>query len=222
VAGASGWLDYRAALLDSPEINYGYSETKPDSAFRPALGFGVTPFTGLRLGFTYTKGPYLDRDQFTYLPQGITWRDFDQQILGFDFQFSRGYLELYGRWVASSYDVPYYRKSTDQTAYYLELKYTWTPRFYGALRIEKNQAPVTGYDSNQSPLVRIGKFRDLEVGMGYRYSPNTLIKVSFRVDDWHGEKSSTFNFRNGHSLALQLSHQFNVGSWFREERCCYD
>ena len=41
VAGSSGWFDYRAAVLDLPDFNPDYMAFEPDSAFRPALGFGV-------------------------------------------------------------------------------------------------------------------------------------------------------------------------------------
>jgi len=89
----------------------------------------VTLFTGLRFGASYTEGPYLNRHLDEFLPPGAGWKDFDQRLLGFDVQFSRGYLELNGELFFSEYDVPTFSKSVDGTAYYLELKYTWTPRF---------------------------------------------------------------------------------------------
>src|SRR3990172_416271 len=42
-AGSSGWFDYRAALVDLPAIEPKYLPVGPGSAFRPDLGFGVTP-----------------------------------------------------------------------------------------------------------------------------------------------------------------------------------
>jgi hypothetical protein len=146
-------------LLDQPDIIPSYIPFVPDSAFRPALGFGVTPFTGLRFGFSYTEGPYLNRQLGAYLPPGADWRDFDQRILGFDVQFSRGYLELNGQLVVSKYDVP---------------------------------------------------FRDVEVGLGYRFSPNTQLKVAYRRDHWDSQASPENSIRNGYSLALQLSHHFDL------------
>ena len=216
-AGSSGWLDYRAAMLDLPDINPSYIPIDPDSAFRPALGFGVTPFTGLRFGFSYTEGPYLNRQLGAYLPPGTDWRDFDQQILGFDFQFSRGYLELNGQLVVSKYDVPFHSEGTDDTTYYLELKYTWTPRLYGAVRFEKNEAAFIHHVGDLSWLAQSRKFRDVEIGLGYRFSPNTQLKVAYRRDHWTTEAGQENLLPNGHSLALQLSHFFDLTSWLAKK-----
>jgi hypothetical protein len=212
-AGSSGWLDYRAALLDQPDINPNYLAFEPDSAFRPAFGFGVTPFTGLRFGLSYTGGPYLNRQLGAYLPPATSWRDFDQRILGFDFQFSRGYLELNGQLVVSRYDVPFRSERTDDTSYYLELKYTWTPRLYGAVRFEKNEAAFIHHVGDLLWLAPSRKFRDIEVGLGYRFSPNTQIKVAYRSDHWDSDADLENTVRDGHSLALQLSHHFDLRSW---------
>ena len=216
-AGSADWFDYRAALLDQPDINPGYIPVDPDSAFRPALGFGVTPFTGLRFGFSYTKGPYLNRQLNAYLPPGTGWRDFDQRVMGFDFQFSRGYLELNGQLVVSEYEVPFQREDTDDTSYYLELKYTWTPRFYGALRFGKNEASFIRHECDLSWVAPSRKFRDLEVGLGYRFSPNTQLKVAYRRDHWNAEGRQADPISNGHALSLQLSHHFDLGSWLAKK-----
>lgn len=211
--GSSGWLDYRAALLDQPDINPDFIPADPDSAFRPALGFGVTPFPGLRFGFSYTKGPYLNRQLKTYLPPAAGWRDFDQRVLGFDFQFSRGYLELNGQLVVSKYDVPFQSEGTDDTSYYLELKYTWTPRLYGALRFGIYEASSIRHLGDLSWLAQSTEFRDLEIGLGYRFSPDTLLKVAYRSDHWNTRAGREDSVENGHSLSLQLSHHFDLRSW---------
>ena len=212
-AGSSGRLDYRAALLDLPDLNPSYIPAEPDSAFRPALGFGVTLFTGLRFGFSYTKGPYLNRQLGAYLPPAADWRDFEQRVVGFDFQFSRGYLELNGQLVVSEYDVPFHSEGTDDTAYYLELKYTWTPRLYGAVRYQKSEAAFIRHEGDMIWLAQSSKFHDVEIGLGYRFSPNTQLKVSYRRDHWNTEGSQHDSIPDGHSLALQLSHHFDLGSW---------
>jgi len=215
-AGSSGYLDYRAALLDRPDINPELSSIDPDPALRPAFGFGVTPFTGLRFGVSYTKGPYLNSQLNSTLPQGTDWRDFDLEIVGFDLQFSRGYFELNGQLVVSKYEVPYY-ESSDYTGYYLELKYTWTPRFYGALRFQKLE---TDYGNGGDYLYGAdepGRLTDLEVGLGYRFSPNILLKVAYRTDQWSVNPEPDYPISNGHSVALQLSWFFDLGSWFMEK-----
>ncbi len=216
-AGSSGWLDYRAALIDQPDINPGYLAAEPDSAFRPALGFGVTPLTGLRFGFSYTQGPYLNRQSNEYLPPGTDWRDFDQRVLGFDFQFSRGYLELNGQLVVSEYEVPFHSESSDATSYFLELKYTWTPRLYGAVRLEKNKATFIRHEVDLSWWERSSKFRDVEVGLAYRFSVNTQLKVAYRSDHWDTVASHENYLPNGHSLAFQLSHHFDLRSWLTKK-----
>ena len=130
-------FDYRVALLDLPLINEKYVP-EPGTILRPALALGITPRTGLRLGGYATRGPYLNRDLDLFLPAGAGWRDFEQRIVGADIQFSRGYLELNGDFARSSYDVPAQARAVRGKAYFIEPKYTWTPRFFTALRLERN------------------------------------------------------------------------------------
>jgi hypothetical protein len=213
VAGSRGKLDYRLALLDSPVIVAEY-QSYPSTAYRPALSLGLTPFTGLRFGVSYTKGPYLSRQLVYYLPPGDSWRDFDQRILRFDIQFSRGYFELNGELIFSAYDVPYQSKTTDGTDYYLEMKYTWTPRVYGAVRFEKNKNVTVSRLLGISRLASDVELKDVEISLGYRFSPDTQIKLAYRRNHWDGRDDRTTLLPDGHSLAVQLSHQFDLMSWF--------
>ena len=211
-AGSSGMFDYRAAWVDEPDFNPDYAPFDPGSALRPVLGFGVTPVQELRLGVSYTRGPYLNDDIDSYLPPGTGWKDFDQSVFGVDFQFSSGYLEFNGQLVVSRYEIPFHPKRSDDTSYYLELKYTWTPRFYGAVRFGVNRATFIHHEGGLDWTARERKFRDLEVGVGYRFTPNTLLKLAYRGDHWDNHGDEPNPLENGHAVSLQLSHFFDLGA----------
>ncbi len=214
VTGSAGWLDYRAALVDKPVINPDYLPAKPDSAFRPDLGLGVTPLQGLRFGLAYTQGPYLSKDLDRLLPIGSDWKDFEQRIWAFEFQYSRGYAELNSEVVWSSYEIPRQDSAMDTESYFVEFKYTFTPRIYGALRIQQNQYPFLREGGYSGLLAQEVTIRDWEIGLGYRFSADTQVKLAFRSDDWSVEDAPGAYYPSGRSLALQLSHHFDVKSWF--------
>ncbi len=218
VLGSTGWFDYRAALVDLPAINPEYLPAEPGSALRPDLGFGVTPFTGLRFGLAYSKGPYLNRRLGAFLPPGSDWKDFDQRLLGFEFQFSRGYAEFNSELVFSRYEVPFQSGSTDVTGYFAELKYAWTPRVYSALRLERKEYPFIRHLGELAWLAQRVTIHDVEIGLAYRFSADTQLKVAYRNDLGDVESNGESLYPAGHSLALQLSHHFDLRSWFLTER----
>jgi len=210
-------FDYRVALLDLPLINEKYVP-EPGTILRPALALGITPRTGLRLGGYATRGTYLNRDLDLFLPAGAGWRDFEQRIVGADIQFSRGYLELNGDFARSSYDVPAQARAVRGKAYFIELKYTWTPRFFTALRLERNDY---AYIQPLGPGVWMGTavdFFDVEAGAGYRLGPGAVLKVAYRRDRWNVDDSLKAYLPNGYSVAAQLSYTFNLTSWVERPR----
>jgi len=218
VMGSAGWFDYRAALVDLPAIDPEYLPAGPTSSFRPDLGFGVTPLTGLRFGVAYTKGPYLSRSLDGLLPPGSRWNDFDQQLRAFEFQFSRGYAELNSELVRGEYEIPLQSKPMDVTDYFLEFKYTLTPRFYGALRFERNEYPFIRHLNEIGWLAQDVTIHNLEIGFGYRFSADTQLKIAYSNDHWSVANAPDGAFPAGHSLSLQLSYHFDVVSWLATER----
>ena len=212
------WLDVRAAALDRPLANENYVP-ESDSALRPALAAGVTPIVGLRIGAYWTAGPYLGDGVTPFLPGEDHWKDFDQSIAGMELEFSRGYFELNGDVAWSEYDVPTLSERARGTAWYLEPKYTWTPRFFTALRYEYNDYP---YIAPVAPGVWIAPnaaFRDVELGLGWRLSAGALAKLSYRRDWWDVDESLRDFLPDGYAVAVQLSWAFDVRSWFdRPER----
>ena len=59
ISGEGQHVDYRAALVSLPPSHEGYvPATTP--RLRPAIGAGVTPIVGLRIGGSFTVGSYLN------------------------------------------------------------------------------------------------------------------------------------------------------------------
>ena len=217
LSGMAGAFDYRAAAVNLPVINEKYVPATT-RAWRPALGGRVTPFVGLRLGTSYTWGPYLNDDLGAALPALAPWDDYEQRALGFDARFSRGYLETWPEVSLSSYDVPDGvgggTRRIDGTAYFLEARYTWTPRFFTAARFEMNDyAFIRPGADPASWTARAVKFHDGEIGVGYRLGARTLAKASFRKDWWDVTEAQRTFLPDGYAVAVQLYWGFDLLPW---------
>lgn len=217
LVGSAGRFDYQAAWIDPSGTDPDYQAIEPDRAFRPALGVGVTPFTGLRFGLAWTQGPYLSRETNDNLPVGRRWRDYDQRALGIDVQFSRGYLEFNGQLLRTHYEVPYHDSIPDDSTYWLELKYTWTPRLYGAVRYQGVEVTYVGYPDYHAWYTETFEFRALEVGLGYRLDADLLLKLVYQADHWDEPDYGYAPHATGHALGLQLSWSFDLVTLFSDE-----
>ena len=217
IAGRAGPIDFLAAVVDKP-LGKQIWLPEASSAPRPAFAVGVTPFTGFRFGAYATWGPYLSRDVEPEIPAGHGWRDYDQRVIGFDLQFSRGHFELNAEMTRSLFEVP--GQSDDSgVVWYLEPKYTWSPRWYTALRLEKNnQASVwlPYYPYIPEWYVTDEDSWDLEAGVGFRIDPRSLVKLAYRVE--RSTEYPTYTPEVGHALALQVSWNFDAISWFDRPR----
>jgi hypothetical protein len=169
---------------------------------------------GLRLGASYMEGPYLNADLSPAHLRGAGWRSYRQRLAGFELAASAGYMELHAEVARSSYDVPGSPAVVGVT-YYGEGKYTFTPRFFAAARLERNDYPFIRPVGTDSWIARRTDFRNEEIGVGFRLSPGSLLKASYRQDSWHiNDSNRGFVGPGGHALALQFSQRFDVVSWF--------
>jgi hypothetical protein len=220
VAGSVSLLDFRVAVLDEPLVYEGYVP-EPDSALRPAAALGVTPVFGLRLGGYFTSGPYLSSSLEEYLPHEQDWKDFEQRIAGFDLRFGRGHLELNADWSTSRHEVPTRPDTIDAQAWFVEGRYALTPRWFTAARIGSTELMYVAPGAGEYADWISAEFRvdDAEVGAGYRFGPDTILKLSWRVDDWAADDPVVLSYYpDGHALALQLSQTFDVRGWFEAPR----
>ena len=214
VLGRVAAFDYSVSVLDRPLVNENYVPELRSSTPRPAVTLGWTPMVGMRLGGYGTMGPYLSEDVAPLLPAGPAWDDYEQTVYGFDLTYSRGHFELNGDYARSSYDAPGLSQRLRGTAYYVEPKFTFSPRWFAALRYELNDYP---YIQPLSPGIwrtNVTKLSDIEAGIGFRINPDAILKVSYRVDQWDVAPSLKAFFPEGHAIAAQLSYTFDVVSWF--------
>ena len=217
VTGAASFFDYRVAVINRPLANKKYVP-ESDTAWHPAVALGFTPVIGWRIGAYVTQGPYLGHAVAPMLAAGLSWRDFDQRVAGVELEFSRGHFELNGDWAFSTYEVPARSKLSRGQAWFLEPKYTWTPRLFTALRVEKNDYPFIRPIDSSTWIAQNVAFHDVEAGIGWRFTPDLVLKASYRRDQWNVSDDMQSFFPNGYSCGLQLSYGFDVRSWFERPK----
>ena len=117
-------------------------------------------------------------------------------------------LSTNGSW-RGSYDVPGRANAIIGYTYYGEAKYTFTPRFFAAARVERNKYPFIR-PFGATWVARTTDFVDGELGVGYRVTATTLIKMSVRADRRWVAPGVTVLGRGGPAFAMQASQSFDV------------
>jgi hypothetical protein len=182
----------------------------PSPALRPALGAGYTPIPQLRVGASFTWGPYLNSELGTALPAGVDWKTYQQRVVAFDSRFSIGYFEFRGEVGFSRYDVPD-QEPVNGVVYYAEVKQTWSPRFFVAARAERNDYPFIRPASGAPWTARPVDVYNGEVGIGFRASPGVLAKASYR-HVWQSMEP------DGYAFAVQISWHTDIMGWFEHRK----
>ena len=213
VSGEATHFDYRIAMVSLP-TSHEYYVPDPTPRLRPAVGAGVTPFVGFRLGGSFTIGPYLNDSFIPTQLNNQSWTHYQQRVAAADLAFSHGYLETHAEAARGSYDVPGHSAIMGYT-YYGEVKYTFTPRFFLATRVERNKYPfIHAFDTQWT--AHLTDFVDGEFGAGYRLTASTLLKTSIRRDRWW-VSSGTSSRTGGYALAFQISQAFDAMDWIPHE-----
>jgi len=213
LTGSVGRFEGVAAVLDrpitDPEV---LLDEDPSTAYRPLLGAALIPMVGMRLGAYYTQGPYLTDKWQSMIPGGADWKDFDERVAGFDLQFSRAHFELNGEFSKSRYEIPQDNHGEGKN-YYIEPKYTWSPRWFTALRLERSHLPYVWPETTIPWWISVKKVYDAEVGVGFRVDPNLLLKASYRYASERTTVGSYYNAQDNGAFAFQVSYSFDVNRW---------
>ena len=92
---------------------------------------GHRPNAMWNIGASFSHGAYLLPGTLT--PAGTDRGDFDQTTFGTDITFSWHHWQVWAEAIAARFDVPNVGPA-ETLSYYLEAKYKFTPRLYGAVR----------------------------------------------------------------------------------------
>jgi len=202
-------VDFRAGAVSLPPTHAGYVP-RPTARLRPAIGAGFTPVVGVRIGGSWTDGPYLNDDLTAAELRDTPWTHYHQRVFALDARAAHGYLETFAEAARATYEVPGRADAIVGYTYYGEVKYTFTPRFYLATRAERNAYPFIRASATNWTARRVD-FVNAELGAGYRVMAATLLKLSVRGDRWWVAPNATgFLGQGGPAVALQISQSIDL------------
>jgi hypothetical protein len=202
--GSFGIVDYFAALMNGTVSNTGSygNSLNVNSDLGKLFRIAVTPAFGLTLGGAFTWGSYLSDNIDTYLPGYTTVTDYKQYAASFDFEYSRGHIQIFSQAVYNSWEHPIGNdRNLDAFGYYAETKYTVRPRWFVSTRINQllfSKITIDGIDHRWDfDVLRI------EGAIGYAVDRNILVKAVVHETWVYGDE------RTAHSMiALQLAARF--------------
>jgi hypothetical protein len=203
--GNPGRWDYRFAAVNSSlsnPLNLG----TPGQRLQWIGAGGVNCFPGLHAGVSYAEGPYLNGSANRWLTIGQSINDFKQRALGFDLQYTLHHLEVYAELVFNRFDVPNILQPLGATGYYIEVKQTWTPRIFTAVRWNQIYFDRLRNDFAPGENPRFDyNVNSLEVGIGYRFTEKLLSKFSYQYNRTLGDMVPTESV-----FAAQLVYSLDV------------
>ena len=173
VSGQTGKLDGLFALVNS-SVSNPLRVDQSGQKLQWISGGGWTPFPGLRLGGTVAAGPYMDSSVSSHLPAGKTISDYTQRALNLNIEYTLHHLEVYSEFIYTDYGVPNLSNRLGAKGYYIEVKHTWSPRFFTAVRW--NQLFFNRIGSDFQPYSTGSK---LSSGERWDYNTNSLERPAW-------------------------------------------
>ena len=202
VFGPLGKVDYAFALTKGALSN-------PDAADNDGVQFvgrvGSEPTIGLKLGLSLAYGPYLQAGvgRSARFPTGKSVEDFNQLIYGFDFEYSRGHLQIFAEAVRNSWEVPNLQEDTlGNSGGYIEGKYALATGFYYSVRYGQ----ITYDDISDGAGGQAAwdyDVRRVENGLGYYLDRNVHIKAVVQLNFWDDAPDE-----DDHMVGVQLASFF--------------
>jgi len=191
LSGRNGPLDYavelkNAALSSRPDTWAGSHLQWRNPTVSGHLGY--RPNAMWNLGVSVSTGTYLQPEAQATLTPGRTLGDYRQTVVGQDLGFAWHHLQLWSEVYAARFAVPGVGHA-DTLAYYVEAKYQFAPRWFGALRW--NRQLFGRVTDETGAAVRWG--RDLwrmDAGAGCRISAHAQFKLQFSLQQETGDTRS--------------------------------
>jgi len=202
VAGRIGQFDYaaevkNASLSSRPES---WPITRRDFEHPTVNGrLGFRPNEMWTFGFSASDGAYFRPEAMPTLPFGHDIGDYHERLLGQDIGFAWHHWQFWAEFFETRFEIPGFTDA-DTFAYYLEVKYKFTPQFFGAVRWNQQFfSDVTNIYGGTAPWGR--DIWRADMAAGYRFTAHTQLKLQYSFQD---EKSGA----SSHLFAAQFTVRF--------------
>ena len=194
-----GNVDARIQLTNSSPANPQplFSEKQ---LYQWTAGAGYTIWQGFRVGFSAFRGPFLEQDVRSFLPEGKGVDDYPATAVGLDVQLARGRWSVQAEWQRFQFNYPAFRTAPAASIGYAEVKAIITPRIYAAVRgshVEYNR--VEDIRGNASGGSYLPNRQSYEFTIGSYLNRWQLLKVSYQ---W--QKADDVSPTNTNVFAVQL------------------
>jgi hypothetical protein len=203
VAGRIGKFEYAAEIKNSGPSSRPESWTVEDVGFEhPTVAgrLGYRPDLRWNFGLSGSAGSYFRPEAANTLPPGTNIGDYRQFLIGQDFRFEWHLLQVWAEVYESRFEVPL-AGNADTFAYYIETKYKFTPRFFGALRW--NQQFFSEISNGTGPSVAWGDdISRIDAALGFRFTAHTQFKLQYSLR--HTAQENHF----GNLVAAQFTLKF--------------
>lgn len=202
VAGRIKNFEYAAEMKNAGPSSRPESWTVEDVGFdHPTFSgrLGYRPDLRWNFGVSGSVGPYFRPEAADGLPLGTNTGDYRQILLGQDLRFAWHKLQIWAEVFESRFEVPNVGDA-DTLGYYVEAKYKFTPRFFGALRWNQQFFfPLGGPDGG---ALRWGEdISRIDAAVGFRFTAHTQVKLQYNLqyaapgDDFSNLIAAQFTLR---------------------------
>lgn len=200
--GSLGRVSYalevkNAALSSRPEE---WRDNTADRWAHPTVSgrLGFRPNEMWSLGWSASTGSYLR--PFALPAAGHGRGDYREKMLASDAGFAWHHWQVWSEVFATRFTIPLIGDA-DTVAYYTEVKYKFTPQFFGALRW--NQQLFASIPDRGSRATWGRDLWRLDVAPGYRFTPHTQLKLQYSLEHESGAARDYAQW-----VAVQLAVRF--------------
>lgn len=140
---------------------------------------GYRPDERWSLGASVSTGPYLQPSARPTLAAGATLKDYREVVVGQDLSFAWHHWQIWAEAYEARFEIPRVGNA-DTFAYYLEIKYKFTPQFFGAVRWNQQ---IFGQLSNRTGA-SLPWGRDIwrvDFAPSYRFTPHSELKLQYSL-----------------------------------------
>jgi hypothetical protein len=208
ILGTIGPVSFRVAAMNgAPSVEPEAWNYMPDvEALSHVLQVALQATSELRVGASYSNGPYLDEDDVgALLPPGKTAYDYYQRLYGLEATFTRGLIELRGELLHDAWEVPRVADDPIDVSYYLESKFKLKPGLF----VTGRYSAINFNDLHYSNLATSPWDFDVsrvQLGAGYRISEPFEVRGEVMLN--HSAAPASLNPQSN-LFAVQASWSLN-------------